>query len=70
LVVGLLDLVNHLPVRVIEREVSGHSLSLRSIDSAGASAEVKDGVIQIQGNLKVSDGLAEELVRQIELGHG
>src|ERR1700688_619719 len=67
LVVGLLDSVNHAAVCVIEGEVRCQSLSFRGADSAGSRAEVKDRVIQIQGNLKVSDGLAEELVRQINL---
>src|ERR1700741_2333395 len=67
LVVGLLDSVNHAAVCVIESEVRCQGLRFRGADSGGSRAEVKDRVIQIQGNLKVSDGLAEELVRQINL---
>src|SRR6266436_4526517 len=67
LVVGLLDSVNHAAVCVIEGEVRCQGLSFRGADSAGSRAEVKDRVIQIQGNLKVADGLTEEAVCQVNL---
>src|SRR5882724_1702121 len=67
LVVGLLDSVNHFAVCVIEGEVRCQGFSFRGADSAGPRAEVKDGVIQIQHDLKVADGLTKETVREVSL---
>src|SRR5258708_16007326 len=52
---------------VIESEVRCQRLSFCRADSAGPRPEVKDGVIQIQHDLKVADGLAEEAVYQVNL---
>src|SRR6266404_3027600 len=65
LVVGLLNSVNHVAVCVIEGEVRCQGLGFGSVDSAGPRAEVKDGVIQIQHDLKIADGLTKETVRQV-----
>src|SRR6266404_3007308 len=67
LVVGLLNSVNHVAVGVIEREVRCQGLGFGSVDSAGPRAEVKDGVIQIQHDLKVADCMMEETVREVSL---
>src|SRR5260370_12533018 len=67
LVVRLLNSVNHVAVCVIEREVRCQGLGFGSVDSARPRAEVKDGVIQIQSDLKVADGMTEEAICQVSL---
>src|SRR5260370_28519996 len=62
LVVGLLNSVNHAAVCVIEREIRCQGLDFGSIDSAGPRAEGKDGVIQIQSDLKLAGSITEETI--------
>src|SRR5260370_39509809 len=64
LVVGLLNSVNHAAGCVIEREIRCQGLDFGSLDSAGPRAEVKEGGIQIQNDLKVADCMTEETVRE------
>src|ERR1700722_6917334 len=47
---------------VIECEIGGQKLRLRRTDSTGSGAEVEDGVVEIEPDLKVLDRLGGELI--------
>jgi hypothetical protein len=47
---------------VIECEIGRQKLRLRRTDSTGSGADVEDGVVEIEPDLKVLDRLGEELI--------
>ena len=64
LVIGLLDLVDHLAMCVIKSEVRRQEFRPGPINSARPGAEVKDRIIEIQYRLVCLDVLNEELVSE------
>ena len=61
-VISLLYLVNDAAMCVVECEIGREKLRLCRTDPTGSGAEVEDGVVKIEPDLKVLDRLREEFI--------